>query len=404
MTKLPCGIEILLKKSVVDAGFRKLLLDDPEAAARSIELELEPVELALLRSMPTEQIRAVIDRTEVPNAHRRAFLGKTAALMIAVMAGAVPMSEKEATAQFNDTPVQDSKEKSDLRQPGRGEAKGDPKNAGRIIEWNPDEHEFLQADAPRKPMTIRLDENGEIPLNIRLRAAIARSIRVPYDELMPETPIPYGRKGGQWQHRSVAEELRGDFGMSFDVKIPMRTLKSLDTVAEVEAFVMASLEGYDEEKRENPAAQEPLPPPILPWNRRNHMAACGGIRADYLPMNQISQESLQKDPWQGDGGRSEVRCPNLGDIERLVYLGMRKGPFDRARKTSYIQLPDELYSPFRRAIYRRYGVRMPMETLKSLETTRQLNTYLTDAWTGVPEPPNTGTTGAQMFGDDFGRF
>jgi len=85
---VPRGIEILLKKAVVDPEFRKLLLDDPNQAAASIELELDPVESAMLRTFPKEQLAAVIDKTQVPQTQRRAFLGHTAALMLTVLGGA----------------------------------------------------------------------------------------------------------------------------------------------------------------------------------------------------------------------------------------------------------------------------------------------------------------------------
>ena len=86
-TPLPRGIEILLKKASVDAEFRELLLADSNQAAMSIELELAPVEQAMLQTLPKEQLATVIDRTEVPLAHRRAFLGTAAATMLALLTG-----------------------------------------------------------------------------------------------------------------------------------------------------------------------------------------------------------------------------------------------------------------------------------------------------------------------------
>ena len=85
---VPRGIEVLLKKAVVDPEFRKLLLDDPNKAATSIGLELEPVESAMLQTFPKEHLTAIIDKTEVPQTQRRAFLGHTAALMLTVLGGA----------------------------------------------------------------------------------------------------------------------------------------------------------------------------------------------------------------------------------------------------------------------------------------------------------------------------
>jgi len=84
---IPRGIEVLVKKAAVDEEFRRLLLDDPNQAAMSIELELEPVESAMLKTFPKEQLAVIIDKTEVPQLHRRAFLGQSAATMVALLGG-----------------------------------------------------------------------------------------------------------------------------------------------------------------------------------------------------------------------------------------------------------------------------------------------------------------------------
>lgn len=84
---LPRGIEVLLKKASVDPDFRVLLLENPDEAATSIELQLDPMEQAMLRAMPTGQLETIIDRTEVPQPQRRAFLGSAAAAMLAVLGG-----------------------------------------------------------------------------------------------------------------------------------------------------------------------------------------------------------------------------------------------------------------------------------------------------------------------------
>jgi hypothetical protein len=83
----PRGIEVLLKKAAIDPQFREVLLNDPEAAAKSIELELTPIEQAMLQNMPTEQLAVIINQTDVPQQQRRAFLGTAAAAMLAVLTG-----------------------------------------------------------------------------------------------------------------------------------------------------------------------------------------------------------------------------------------------------------------------------------------------------------------------------
>ena len=89
---VPRGIEILLKKAAVDPEFCSLFLEHREEAARQIGLELEPFELAMVQTFPTEQLAAIIRQTEVPQAHRRAFLGTAAAAMVAVLSGTTALA------------------------------------------------------------------------------------------------------------------------------------------------------------------------------------------------------------------------------------------------------------------------------------------------------------------------
>ena len=88
--QIPRGIEVLLKKAAVDEEFRERLFDDPVQAAASIELELESVELTMLQTFPKEQLAVIIKQTQVPEMHRRTFLGKSAAAMALLLGGIVP--------------------------------------------------------------------------------------------------------------------------------------------------------------------------------------------------------------------------------------------------------------------------------------------------------------------------
>ena len=87
--QIPQGIEVLVKKASVDPGFKELLLRDRAAAAQMIGLSLDPAETAMLAAITTDQLEAIIDRTVVPPEHRRVFLGKTAAAMLATLAAGV---------------------------------------------------------------------------------------------------------------------------------------------------------------------------------------------------------------------------------------------------------------------------------------------------------------------------
>jgi hypothetical protein len=84
-TAIPRGIEVLVKKAAVDAEFFRQLLDRRGDAAEDIALYLEPDERALLNSISREQLAAIVARTTVPSEHRRVFLGRVAAAMLAVL-------------------------------------------------------------------------------------------------------------------------------------------------------------------------------------------------------------------------------------------------------------------------------------------------------------------------------
>jgi hypothetical protein len=82
---IPRGIEVLVKKAAVDPEFRATLLARRADAAAEIGLALDPAEATMLSAVPARQLEAIIDRTGVPAEHRRVFLGKVAAAMLATM-------------------------------------------------------------------------------------------------------------------------------------------------------------------------------------------------------------------------------------------------------------------------------------------------------------------------------
>jgi hypothetical protein len=89
----------LLKKASVDPAFCRLLLEQRAAAAREIELELTPAEMAILGSVPEAQLQAMIDNTHVPDTQRRAFLGSLGAAMLsALVAGCNPPTRETREA------------------------------------------------------------------------------------------------------------------------------------------------------------------------------------------------------------------------------------------------------------------------------------------------------------------
>jgi len=159
----PRGIEVLLKKASVDAEFRTILLDDPSQAAASIELALEPVESAMLQNIPTEQLAAIIDRTEVPQPQRRAFLGTAAAAMVAVLAGS-------NSALAGGPPL-------------KGWVGGGGRSAGIAPGMPPGGGTF--GNRPDEP------NNDEVPRNIpdEVRRLVAQAMKMDYINVKPGTQI-----------------------------------------------------------------------------------------------------------------------------------------------------------------------------------------------------------------------
>jgi len=82
---IPRGIEILIQKAAVDPEFKALLLEKRSAAAADVDLALEPAEAAMLNTVPAEQLEAIIAKTKVPEASRRALLGKITAGTLAAL-------------------------------------------------------------------------------------------------------------------------------------------------------------------------------------------------------------------------------------------------------------------------------------------------------------------------------
>ena len=82
---MPRGVEVLLKKAAVDEAFRAVLLDQRDAAAREIGLELAAAEQAMLRAAPRAQLEAIVAATRVAPAQRSLFMGPAAAVMLVAL-------------------------------------------------------------------------------------------------------------------------------------------------------------------------------------------------------------------------------------------------------------------------------------------------------------------------------
>jgi hypothetical protein len=164
---IPRGIEVLVKKAAVDPAFKAILLDRRASAAGKIGLELGPAEAMMLAAAPRDQLEAVIDNMHVPEEHRRAFLGKVAAVMLAAIATAVtgcPPPQRPATKGIRPERWAPKKVKDE---PPPSEVKPDrPKPAGTEAGRQPTKEAepspLRLEDGPRK--SVAGDETSHKPL------------------------------------------------------------------------------------------------------------------------------------------------------------------------------------------------------------------------------------------------
>jgi acyl carrier protein len=209
---IPQGIEVLVKKASVDAEFRTLLLERPEAAVAEIGLALGPAEAMMLRSVPREQLAAVIDRTSVPEEHRRAFLGRATAAMLAAIAA---MGGTVAAAQ------------QILQAPG-GVAPDRPLPSPKPLDNTP------------PPTTKQIEE--------RVTKVIAAQLKVEKDDVTSDKLLikDLGATG------TKAIRLRAALGKEFNLKITAESFKKVRTVGDAVGYVDKALRP--------PANTKPAPP------------------------------------------------------------------------------------------------------------------------------------------------
>jgi hypothetical protein len=102
---IPRGIEVLVKKASVDPAFREVLLEKRAETAAEIGLDLSAAEAAMLNAVPRAQIEQIIENTTVPDEHRRAFLGRVAAAMLALVAVSLTGSSAEGSDLSGRSPL-----------------------------------------------------------------------------------------------------------------------------------------------------------------------------------------------------------------------------------------------------------------------------------------------------------
>ena len=83
--KSPRGIEVLVRKAVVDPAFRTRLIERRSAVAAEIQLVLTPAEKTMLDGIPAAQLESVIARTKVHSKLVPILLTGTAAAILAAI-------------------------------------------------------------------------------------------------------------------------------------------------------------------------------------------------------------------------------------------------------------------------------------------------------------------------------
>jgi len=131
---IPRGIEVLVSKAAIDEDFRAFLFEDRLQAVASINLELSQAESMMLAAIPVKQLEMIIDRTIVPEEHRTAFLGKTAAVMLLAI-GTMSLTSCFEPATKGALPDRPPVEKKDEKlKPTKGVRPDKPKTAEPIMD------------------------------------------------------------------------------------------------------------------------------------------------------------------------------------------------------------------------------------------------------------------------------
>jgi acyl carrier protein len=229
-----CGIEVLFKKAAIDPAFKAELLDRRAAAAEQIGLELDPAEAMVLSTIPAEQLQTVIAQTEVPQEHRRAFLGQAAAAMLAAL-GVVAGRPQFAAG------IDEPAAAGGVR-PGQGASRG--------VQPDLPEGGIRPTLPPKKPKTIEE----------RVVTLLAQRTKVEVKEITNDKSLV---KDLEFNSRGLAR-LRTALEKEFDLKIPAAEFKKVHTVSETIEYVEKAVEKRTADKQKAPPADSQPAVPIPP--------------------------------------------------------------------------------------------------------------------------------------------
>jgi len=257
-TRIPKGIEVLVKKASVDPAFKALLLERRAGAAQEIDLELDAAETMMLAAVPAGQLEAIIARTDVPQEHRRAFLGHAAAAMLAAI-GTVATAAPAWGGGFGCQPGGASGGmRSDLF--GDKPSKEPPKPKPQ--------------PKPKRPGTI---EERVIDL-------VAQQFKIDKMTITRDTSLMKTTFSAQ-------VKLKKELEQEFDIKIPGPTFKKLSNIGQIIDHVDSALRKDSAVPAESPKQGKPddsepsnPPSPISRGIRPDRlMPAPGGSRPDPVP-------------------------------------------------------------------------------------------------------------------------
>ncbi len=93
MQPVPVGIEQLMAMAAVDPDFAEALYVDQESAVAASGVELTATERGILAATPEPALRQMVGNVggAIPDEERRAFLGRSAAALLALVGGVLPL-------------------------------------------------------------------------------------------------------------------------------------------------------------------------------------------------------------------------------------------------------------------------------------------------------------------------
>jgi len=232
-TQIPKGIEVLVKKASVDPAFKVLLLERRAGAAQEIGLELDAAETMMLAAVPAGQLEAIIARTDVPQEHRRAFLGHAAAAMLAAV-GAMATAAPAWGGGFGCQPG------------GGGGSKAPPMfgGGGMRMDRPDDKPPKEQPKSKSKPKPKRTGTIAERDTDL-----VAQQFKVDKKTITRETSLADDLKANFSDQVKLKKELEREF----DIKIPGPEFKKLGNVGQIIDYV----ENAPKEPPSAPADQHP---------------------------------------------------------------------------------------------------------------------------------------------------